>query len=660
MQRYKSLIRIRPLLAIVLTVVLFSSFLVIQTQAATPAEIEAAIDIGVEKLVDMQNADGSWHAGTWSDSHPIATTCLALVKLQERAYELGYESPFDAEYEYSGDVIEGWEFVLAPGKITKTSPLTVQTAGDPDVNANGYGLDCATPTVERYGYTQGICLMALSSTGTPSRPNDGGLDFDGDGDADTYLELAQDVGEHLAYGQVDSGARRGGWHYTLANNAALAADNSVTGYSVLGLAYAEDFGVNLPDFVKDETDIWVNYIQSGDGGSGYNAPGVSNLLRTGNLIFEMTFVDGGAAPATPRFQDALDYIELHWRDANKNPGWGYSLVPADYQAMYTLMKGLEYSGIDLIDTDGDGVRDNDWFNQDPSASPAQDFASVLVAQQNADGSWPGTCHTYGDPSLCQVWALLILEKAAPPPPIRIEVEKHYSYTNVCFERDNDGDGYFNEDPVDFEVIGDVLVPIDNDGDGVANEDDVDCPDGSYLGDPLPVDLGDPEDPDDDFYVLEAVVKKNGKVSSYNPGQYYAVSTVNVLSDVDLLTIVEDFHDCSGIGKLNPVKGGGRVVIVQIGGEIMGEPVPDPEAAYQIMDANSEEVLEGCGAASVTLEDVKAGTTILMYVKFGPALKGEQWDGPYGPCVNYNRAWVGEDRPDEPPSACANLRLIMKD
>ena len=425
MHTHKPLIRMRYLLAIMLTVTLLSSILTVPSKAAVPADIVNAIEDGVQALVDMQHTDGSWHAGTWSNSHPIATTCFALVKLQERAYELEYPSPFVDEYPYHEAVIDGWGFVLDAAKITKTTPLTVQPAGDPDENGNGYGLDFATATGERYGYTNGICLMALASTGTPDRPNDDGLDFNGDLDADTYLELAQDVAEHLAYGQVDSGLRQGGWHYTVGSGANQpAADNSVTGYTVLGLAYAEDFGVTLPDFVKPETDIWVNYIQSADGGSGYNAPGVSNELRTGNLIFEMTFVDGGGAPATQRFKDALAYIEGHWRDANKNPGWGYSLSPCtDYQAMYTLMKGLQFSGIDLIDTDGDTARDDDWFNQEPPADPAQDFASVLVQQQNsATGLWPSDCHQYGDQALCQIWALLILEKISPPPPIDVEID----------------------------------------------------------------------------------------------------------------------------------------------------------------------------------------------------------------------------------------------
>jgi len=240
----------------------------------------------------------------------------------------------------------------------------------------------------------------------------------------------------------------------------------------------------------------------------------------------------------------------------------------------------------------------------------------------------------------------------------IEVEKDYRYTNVCFERDNDLDGKFNEDPVNFEIDG--VTPIDDDDDGLFNEDDVDCPLGTDLGARLPMDNGN--------YVLEAVIHpKNNKVSSYNPGQYYAVSTVTVLDDVGTLTIMEDWDDCDEISTLNPKNGGGAVVIVQVGGEINGEPVPDPLAAYQILDATSDAVTVSGNTATAVLEDVKAGTTILMYVKFGPGLKGETWDPPngyYGPCENYNWASVLEvpdpTVPEDWIEASAWLKVIEKE
>jgi hypothetical protein len=79
------------------------------------------------------------------------------------------------------------------------------------------------------------------------------------------------------------------------------------------------------------------------------------------------------------------------------------------------MKGLLYSGIELIDTDGDNIRDDSWYNQEPPASPAQDFASVIVGQQNGDGSWDPT--NWGTIIACTAWCLLILEAIAPPPPV---------------------------------------------------------------------------------------------------------------------------------------------------------------------------------------------------------------------------------------------------
>jgi len=252
---------------------------------------------------------------------------------------------------------------------------------------------------------------------------------------------------------------------------------------------------------------------------------------------------------------------------------------------------------------------------------------------------------------------------------QLGVEKEYTYTDVCFEKDNDGDGLFNEDPIDFYLIDndldglidedpideidndndglideDPAEPIDNDSDGLFNEDPVDCPgpDGTpltSLGEPLPIDEGK--------YIVEAVVK-NDVVKSYNPGQYYAVSTVNVLEDVDELTIIEDWCDCEEISALSPKQGGGCVVIVQVG--------PD-DVPYQILDAKSDEVtvVEDECIATAMLGPVSAGTTILMYVKFGPAQKGEPFIA--GTCENVNSAVTDSGFED---SATATLELIEKE
>jgi hypothetical protein len=404
-------------IAVVIAAVLVGSYatFVPSANAATDDEIEAAIEAGVTWLAGQQNPDGSW--GGWDQA---ARTCFVLVKLEERADDLG-KSPFDSDYPYSDNVIRGWQYIFGVPHAHKQTPLPMQSHNgspdDPDTNGNGYGVYFDTwgsqPT-----YTTGICVMALAASGTPNRPNDGGLDFNGDGNPDTFGEIAQEAVDWLAFAQADSGGPEGGWNYGPQDNAGWRADNSVSGYAVLGLAYGQDFGCTVPDWVKTELNVWINYIQcsdgsNNDGGSGYDCPCCwVNELKTGNLIFAMCLYGDG--PSVQRFEDALDYIEHFWRHPNIDPGWGFNVYPAGYQAMYCLMKGLEYCSIDLIDTDGDGEHDDDWFNQEPPASPAQDFASVLVAQQNDDGSWPG-CN-WGDDILCTTWALLVLEKVAPPPP----------------------------------------------------------------------------------------------------------------------------------------------------------------------------------------------------------------------------------------------------
>jgi hypothetical protein len=413
--------RKRIALTILVVLLLQTAFIVPSVMSATEEEIEESIVRGLDWLAAQQNPDGSWGA---NPGQITAITGFALIKLQMRAYELDYESPFDPAYEYSTNVVGGWVFIF---NVTNDVPthMNAQYMGpqthdsrqdDPDFDGNGIGTYFHNPTIAYTVYTTGICLMALEASGTPGRVNDGGIDFDGDGTPDTFKEIAQDTAEWLAFAQGDSGNDEGGWGYTALDNQTvnLATDNSNGGYAVLGLAAAEGFDCTVPGWVRTELDVWIDTIQDpvngdpDDGGSYYNPdwlPGTPwvNELKAGNLIFQMTFF--GDAPSTPRFMDAMDYIERHWMDQDNDPGWGYNQDPAHYQAMFCLMKGFEYSGIDLIDLDGDGTPEHDWY---------QEFAQVIVDQQNPDGSWPPS--DWGDTLLNTLWALLTLEKITPPPP----------------------------------------------------------------------------------------------------------------------------------------------------------------------------------------------------------------------------------------------------
>jgi len=402
------------------------TMLTTRTRAVTEQEIEDAITKGVAYLAGQQNPDGSWGLDC---SITTAYTGFVLIKLQIRAYELGYQSPFDPNYNYSGNVTAGWSFIFSTDGAGNPlyalkQPLSLQdhtggaggTVDDPDTNGNGYGIYFDNPCPFHKVYTTGIVLMALQASGTPNRTNDGGIDYDGDGFADTFKQIVQDAADWLAWAQGDSGNDEGGWAYWALNNQTVNdwTDNSNGGYAVLGLAAAEGFGCNVPDWVRTELNVWITTIQDpvngdpNDGGSYYNPdwlPGTPwcNELKAGNLIFQMTFYGDG--PTVQRFKDAMNYTVRHWQDINNDPGWGFGVSPSNYQAMFCLMKGFEYSGIDLIDLDGDGTPEHDWYDE---------FATVLVNQQNLDGSW--FMGGYGSAVIDTAWALLTLEKIAPPSP----------------------------------------------------------------------------------------------------------------------------------------------------------------------------------------------------------------------------------------------------
>ncbi len=413
----------KKIFSVLIALVLVVSFglVTVPIQAASEADITQAIENGVAWLAADQETDGSWPA-FWED---VATTGLAVLKLEHRAYELGYDSPFDPAYEYSNNVIAGLDYLFGSANLFTQSIGTQDHTGgasgsidDPDSNTNGIGVYAHGHSYPFDVYDTGIVLSAIAASGIPDRVvNVSGSVVDGQ----KYIDVAQDMVDWLAWAQSDfdyapNSAGEGGWSYGALDNddqmGSFGPDNSNSGYAVLGLAYAGGFGCTIPPWVKTELNAYVADIQdpvdgdANDGGSWY-APGYYgipvNILKTGNLIMEMAMV--GDTPATSRVVDALDYLVAHWSDAsgaNTPPGWDGD--PAQYQAMFCAMKGLEYMGIDTFNS-------IDWY---------ADFSDAIVAQQTTTtgpnfGSWQSSSGR-GNPTIITAWALLILEKTAPPPP----------------------------------------------------------------------------------------------------------------------------------------------------------------------------------------------------------------------------------------------------
>jgi hypothetical protein len=237
-------------------------------------------------------------------------------------------------------------------------------------------------------------MMAIAASDAPDRVvNVAGSPVD----TWTYKTVLEDMVDYMSWAQNEAGTGRGGWRYTPNYS---SSDNSVSGFAVLGLGYAEapspwGFGLTIPAFVKTELNIWIDYIQNDtSGGSGYTDPGWwVNILKTGNLLYEMAFV--GDTASTPRVQNAVAFIVNNW-DAGIDTGW--KGTPAYYQAMYCTMKGLEALGITTVGT-------HDWFDE---------FSDAIVAQQETAGSWAISHYTY-DKVLSSEFAMLTMQKAVPPP-----------------------------------------------------------------------------------------------------------------------------------------------------------------------------------------------------------------------------------------------------
>jgi len=378
----------RKILTILLSLGLLVSLPAVPAMAdenPTPEEIEASVQNGIEWLVEQQNPDGSWY-NPWE---PVASTAFAVVKLEDRAYELGYESPFDPEYPYNSNVEAGLDYIL--------SQAVAHPAGGICFTTGSY-----------VNYVTGIAMMAIAASRTPDETVPSGP-YAGM----TYKQVLQGNVDYLAVSQNPDG----GWRYVFGPQ---ESDNSITGYVVLGLRYAEaplyKFECSIPGTVKTGLNNWIAIIQDPvdgdiwDGGSRYTPTWAwYNLLKTGNLLFEMSFVGDGIS--TQRVIDALDYIERWWDDPGADEG-GIPWWREHYQAMYCLMKGFDSLDIDTITVirDSESVEVN-WFDE---------IAAEIIAHQHAGGFWPAGAR--GDEIMNTEWALLTLEKISPPPPVNVEID----------------------------------------------------------------------------------------------------------------------------------------------------------------------------------------------------------------------------------------------
>lgn len=351
-------------------------------QAATPAEIQQAIDDGLAYLAATQAGDGSWDNWGWAEVGATGTAVLAM--------EL--HDPVT----YATNIQAGLDYLFDNAYIQAINPA------DPGAPADGDGVYFGWDWM----YETGIAMMAIAGSETPwAIVNVPGSDVDGW----RYDEVMQECVDYLAWAQNEATGWdpncRGGWRYEPNYD---DSDNSVSQWPVLGMIVAEGFGCTVPGFVRSELDLWIDYIQNDTtGGSGYAGPDEwVNVAKTGALLIEMYFYSDDTT--VPRVQSARDYIDSNWSSDGEHLVLPYgNSGTTSFYAMYSVFKGLKLHEIDNLPS-VDGTYAGDWY------ALYTDYLA-LNPGQNADGSW-GTGQ-WSDYPLATAWALLILAAEAIPPPV---------------------------------------------------------------------------------------------------------------------------------------------------------------------------------------------------------------------------------------------------
>lgn len=397
-------------------ILVISVFAVVTTPASANNGKEEAIEKGLEWLADQQDpTTGAWNLDYW----PVASTAFAVLKFEHHAKYTREPSidPFDPAYEYSDNIVKGWNYIFNHSYDIDIDPQWNGThLLDPDVNrVNGKGIYFMSPGSDnRPLYEVGIVMMALEASCHPERVveygNHAGLN---------YSTVMKDTVDYVAWAQNDwPNAGRGGWRYGAYDNGTISgpgwggphSDNSVSQWPVLGLMSAEEWSIYAPDWVRTELlHHWLVFSQNAEnGGFGYANNVSPNIARTASGLTQLTYC--GVETDDPRWDAAAGYICTNWGSTG-NIGNLY--------AMYGLMKAAMTAQPEIV-----------WDFCGHEWQPEYDAWLIDTQRIEPDyspgdpeyGSWPPQYDTTG--VLATAWALLILQKVAPgvtptPPPASV-------------------------------------------------------------------------------------------------------------------------------------------------------------------------------------------------------------------------------------------------
>jgi hypothetical protein len=399
---------------------LIALLLVGNAMAATEETKQTSIDNGLAWLAATQTVSGPEGYWSYGSGGTLAATGSAALAFIEEGYLPGDASIYDAV------ITRAVTYIF--NRATVDTRFGVETAGyqryAEDYNndtvyndGNDEAIFFNPSSTTRNVYTTGICTPVVyalgNALGTGTVIGVGSPAINGK----TYAQAMQDIVDWFSWGQVEPnrGNYRGGWRYD-ANFS--TSDNSTAQWGALPLLYAADWGLGVSQFVFDELELWVNYIQHGSGGSGYDHPSsIVNVAKTGGLLLELAAC--GVPVGDPRVVNALGFINSRWNSGPSATWYGNLNHP---YAMWAVYKGLQVYGYLTPFNCAPGIIPIGWgmpaapggfnicFDAGPVVSAAGDWYShycdYLVGLQNGNGSWSGYSQWTG--SLATGWYINIL------------------------------------------------------------------------------------------------------------------------------------------------------------------------------------------------------------------------------------------------------------
>ncbi|MBI5214348.1 MAG: carboxypeptidase regulatory-like domain-containing protein [Ignavibacteriae bacterium] len=370
----------------------------IRIYAASTPQIETnmAIEHGLLYLYLNQQPNGSWTGDSYSY---IGSTGLPLLSFEENGHLPTNDFNTDIYAEF---VRMGLNYML---NLSSTMSISAQTAGNPDSDGDGLGA-----YLNYDNYANGVGLLALVAAHRTAASAQADIIRNGPHAGQSYYAFMVDAIDQLAYSQSESGNQRGGWRYNINTADYGSSDNSAVQWSALVFEAAQStWGMTIPQFVKDELLIWLQYSQNANGGFGYTSGSEwLNIAKTGAGIVSLVSI--GANSSNAAVVNAISFLDNNWDAGTYHESPDHK--NGNMYAMYSVTKGMR-----LLDnrTGVTNVGSHNWY---------EEYRDVLLHHptngQQANGSWNDYYWVNGATNMGTAFGVLVLTQGVVvPPPIAV-------------------------------------------------------------------------------------------------------------------------------------------------------------------------------------------------------------------------------------------------